>query len=365
MKICQVLSGYLRDDARIFYRQSLSLKKISEIKILLDDGKPEEIISDIEIKSVPYIYKSKNRLVDYYFKKKLYINKIKEIDADIYILHSPELLLLVNDLKKLGKKIIYDAHEDMKSHIKEKEWLPKLVRNPLSLIVNTYMMRKFSQIDGIITPHTHLLYRFLEYGLNVELIENFPKVTSNSEINTNKKYMCYTGTVYQYSYQNEIINAINNSDIIEEYQIAGYIPDNIEKILKTSKKYKFVGRLNKVQLSNFYKNALAGFVLYDYKRNLGYKAGSYGSNKLFEYLEAGVAVICTDYYLWKYIIDKYDCGYYIDVSDINTIQSQLEIILKDKNALIEKGKNGKRAIVQEFNWNISEKKLLNFIAEIK
>ena len=72
---------------------------------------------------------------------------------------------------------------------------------------------------------------------------------------------------------------------------------------------KLLGRISHLDLREFYRSSLIGIVIYDYKLNLGYDLGSYGTNKIFEYMEAGLPIICTNFILWKAIVDKYDSLY--------------------------------------------------------
>ena len=126
-QICHVISGYYRTDARVFQRQCKSLKNNGfEVSVLTNDGEPKEIIDGIPIYSCKKFYNSRIKIL--LFSTKQFYEKAIIIDADIYQLHSPELLPLGKKLKRLGKKVVYDAHEHMPMHILEKDWIPKPFR---------------------------------------------------------------------------------------------------------------------------------------------------------------------------------------------------------------------------------------------
>ena len=359
-KVCHVTSGYLRDDARIFYRQCKSLKNNGyEVSILTNDGQKDERIEGINIYSTDYW---PSRIKVLLFAKNQFIKKLHEIDADIYQLHSPELLSIVKTLKNKNKIVIYDAHEDLPSHIKEKEWIPKFLRNIISKIFKIYMNYIFEILDEIISPCDHVIQK-TKLIKNSTRITNFPIIRSSKKISKNnfierKNIICYTGTVYRYTNQQEILKALSNIRDIE-YHIAGFIDEeflNILSQLNSFNKLNYYGKISKLELQKFYNKSLIGFVVYDYKLNLGYKLGSYGTNKIFEYMEAGLPIICTDYILWKEIIDKYDCGICVEPNNYKQIENAIKFLISNKEKAYEMGQNGRKAILNEYNW-VSQEKL--------
>ncbi|MCH1547895.1 MAG: glycosyltransferase family 4 protein [Flavobacteriaceae bacterium] len=370
MKVCHIISGYYRIDARVFQRQCKSLQKDGyDVSILTNDGEPEDIIEGIVFYSCEKVYQS--RIKTLLSATKQFYKKAKGIDADVYQLHSPELFSLGLKLKKLGKKVIYDAHEDLPRHIQEKEWLPKIIRKPLSIIVEWYMNYSLSKFDFIITPHSHVLLDLKNKVKNIELIANFPIVKEShnftlEEYLKRENIICYTGTVYSYSNQELLGRIVSNFKDLK-YNIAGYMDDNLLKKLKTmilKSKFKFHGRIPFNQLPIFYNQATIGYVLYDYKLNLGYKLGSYGTNKIFEYMEEGLPFICTDYTLWKDICNNYNCGIFIPPGDENKLKEALTFLITNKEQAYKMGQNGKKAVKDIFNWTSEERKYLKIFENI-
>ena len=61
-----------------------------------------------------------------------------------------------------------------------------------------------------------------------------------------------------------------------------------------------------MEVKKIYSRSKAGMAL-NYS-NQAKDIGTLGNTKLFEFMEAKLPVICSNYLLWKEIIDKYECG---------------------------------------------------------
>jgi glycosyltransferase involved in cell wall biosynthesis len=229
----------------------------------------------------------------------------------------------------------------------------------------------YKKLDEIISPHSHVIINLKKKINKGILIPNFPIVKpkiEQSELNylSRNDIFCYSGTVYSYSNQEIICEALMYLKKAK-YKIAGYIEENHKiKILNSEAKeqIEFVGRLNQNELANFYSNSIAGLVIYDYKLNLGNKVGSYGTNKLFEYMESGIPIICTDYDLWRDIVDRYKCGIYVKPGDTYALKNAMIKIINDKKSSFEMGQNGRHAVETEFNWKFTEKDYINLYHKI-
>lgn len=360
VKICHVISGYHRTDARVFQRQCKSLKNAGfEVSLLTNDGEPEEVIDGIKVYHTKKYWPSRIKVL--LFAKQQFLSSALDIDADIYQMHSPELISLGIALQQKGKKVVYDAHEDLPRHIMEKEWLPVVFRKPISWITEKFMNKSLAKYDGIVSPHTHVVQYLSKINKNVELVANFPIIVSHfafteEEYLQRDKIMCYTGTVYSYSNQEVILDAISQIHGVK-YEIAGYIdPNHLAELSKHKvfDRVNFLGRIPWAQMQNFYHKTIMGVVIYDYKLNLGYKLGSYGTNKIFEYMEAGLPFICTDYILWKEIIDDYKCGLYVEPGNVDQIKNAIQYLLDHPKIAFEMGQNGRRAVNEKFNWRSQE-----------
>lgn len=368
-QVCILISGYPRDNARIFHRQAKSLLSSGfSVSILTNDGGIDDCVEGINIYCTDY-WKSRFKVL--LFAKKQFYRACLKINADIYFIHSPELLTLGLKLKAKGKLIIYDAHEDLPRHILEKEWLPRLFRLPISFLSNIFLNYVFSKIDALVSPHTHVIERYNLVNNNCVLITNFSKTFSQSNFDLSEylarpKAICYSGTAYFHSNQLQILDAIKDfNDVV--YNIAGTIPHKLYSDMQSHKsfnKVNFLGLLDYKYLKDFYLNARIGMVIIDYKLNLGSKRGTYAVNKMFEYMESGLPIICSDFDLWIHVIDKHNCGIYVKPGNILEIKNAIAHLLENPTLAYEMGQNGKNAVLSEYNWNSEEDKLNNLFLEV-
>lgn len=364
MKVCHVISGYFRNDARNFQRQAKSLKQVGyDVCFVTNDQEPDEEIEGINFISCSRHYPRWRVLVA---AKTQFLPELLRVNADVYQLHSPELLPLVNPLRRHGKLIVYDAHEDLPRHLIEKEWVPKFFRWPLSWLAESYMSTVLRQIDEVISPHSHVVAHLQKKIQRGVLVANFPRLSQMPEVTlaeyaARSSRVCYTGTVYAYSNQESTLDAIAAIPQVR-YTVAGYVDDRHRAALATRTGYRqseYLGRLGQMELRKLYQSSIAGLVIYDYKQNLGWKLGSYGTNKIFEYMEAGLPIICTNYTLWRDIVERHDCGICVEPGSVDGIRDAINQLDKDRNQAWRMGQNGRNAVRTEFNWTSEERKYLD------
>uniref|UniRef100_UPI004047DC4D glycosyltransferase n=1 Tax=Limnohabitans sp. TaxID=1907725 RepID=UPI004047DC4D len=368
---CQVISGYYRNDPRVFQRQSKSLLYAGyRVTIATNDGEPDEKVDGIDIRSSSQSYSSRIRTLA--LATWQFWGLLRDIDADVYQLHSPELLPIAIVLKWRGKVVVYDAHEDLPNHILDKEWIPASLRRPLSFAANLFINAVLSRIDAVVTPHHHVAEALAAVNPMVVVVANHAKMLPFDPykilpFRSRGSIVCYSGTMYSHSNQKEVLVAIE--DLIEvEYHVAGYMPPNLELELQREPAYSrfvFHGRLPWEDLRTFYETSLAGLAIIGFTRNLGGRTGTNAINKFFEYMEAGLPVICSGSRLWREIVEEYKCGICVEPGDIVQIRAAIKTLTEDRDLAELMGRNGRRAIEERFNWSVEEDKFLKIFSDIR
>lgn len=357
-KVCHMTSAHNRYDVRIFEKECKSLANNGyDVTLIVNDCYNDEIIDNVKIISTKYKYK--NRAERILNAQKFIIKKAISVNADIYHFHDPELLPVGNKLKRIGKKVIFDSHEDVPEQIKDKQWLPILLRNIISELYRIYEKHSVKRYDSIISVTPHIVERFKKINLNSIMITNYPIVSKIVEKKENAlNTICFAGGISEQWTHDKIIKAIENIDEIE-YLLAGNGTDEYIKFLKSLpgwNKVNYVGKIPHADVKDLYSKAVAGMAL-----NYSIQAkgeGTLGNTKIFEYMEAGLPIICTDYKLWQEIIDEYECGICVNPNNVKDIERAILFIIDNKDKAGEMGINGQQAIINEYNWETQKKTLI-------
>jgi glycosyltransferase involved in cell wall biosynthesis len=327
--------------------------------------KPADV-KDVDVQFISYAdhrLSRKERLKLFVSNRKM-VNKLIDLNADVYQFHDFTLLEVGRKLKKAGKHVIFDSHENYLDTIPAKVGNGGVLAHIFKSLMDLYYRKVVSQFDAIFTVSPNFVQMLMKYNPRTYMVSNYPSI-KNFEITEAKdkeSIFIYQGTVYGFSNQEEIVRAINQVDEDVRYMIIGNIADEEKVITENDIKNRvdIKGWVDKKTLDSILQHSTAGIVIFDYVPECCYKDGQVGSNKIFEYMLNGLPVICTDFRLWKeMIIDKYQCGICVKPGSVEQIKSAVEWMLLNPEESRKMGERGRYAIINEFNW---EKGLPEYIS---
>ena len=359
-RICHITSVHKFPDIRIFYKECKSLAEKYEVFLIAPNTK-DCVLYNVKVCGVKL---SSNRLVRVFQLKKVYKRAI-DIDADIYHLHDPELIQMGLKLKKKGKKVIFDSHEDIPLDIAEKKWIPYLLRYPLSQYYSFLQRYVFVKFDALISVTPSIVDKLKRINPNTYQVTNYPPISTFIDERKWKRSVCFAGLISPSWLHHKIVESLTNLDVI--YSIAGRGSEKYITRLKegeNGEKVNYVGSLKQSAVRAFIQESSIGIALYDYLPSFGYKQGSLGNNKIFEYMAAGIPIVITDFVLWKEIIDKYHCGICVNPHSPKEISSAIRFLLDNPNKCKEMGDNGRKAVCEYYNWSSQEKILFDVYESI-
>lgn len=355
-KVCHLTTVHSIDDVRIFTKECTSLAANGFNVTLIACGNEsfEEIKNGVKriLLNIPV----KNRLQRFFKRSKAVYKKALEIDADIYHFHDPELLPVGLKLKKKGKKVIYDSHEDLPRQISYKGWIPQILKKPVSFISEVLENYYAKRMDGIITVSDHIKKRFDKLHQKVVICHNYASLNEFGKISIwdeqNKNHVCYVGAISKVRGIYNIVEASQKAKV--KLEVAGSTKSNelLNQLNDSSVIYH--GYADREKVKAIFSNSFAGLVTFLPSPN----HNNANPNKLFEYMAAGLPVIASYFSAWKTIIDENQLGITVNPENIEEIAEAIRYLNQNKAIAKQMGENGRRAFEEKFNWQVEEKKLL-------
>nr|WP_293303663.1 glycosyltransferase family 4 protein [Allomuricauda sp.] len=363
-KICHLTSVHGRYDIRIFRKECVSLASFGfDVSLVVADGLDDEVMESVNIYGVP---KETSRVKRFIKATRNVYRKAIEIDADVYHFHDAELFPIGNKLKRRGKKVVFDSHEDLPRQILSKPYLPIYIRKPLASILEKYEDYCCKKYDAIITATPFINNRFLRINGNSININNYPFLNEfNVETATVAKQsnaICYIGGISKIRGLDYVVEALKKTEA--KLQLAGGIsPDAYKDELISIEgwdKVNYHGNVSRQKVKEILNQSVAGIVTFlPVPNHINAQP-----NKLFEYMSSSIPVIASNYPLWKGIVEEYDAGICVDPENSNEIADAINYLIGNPSDAEKKGVNGRKAIEEVFNWEKEKKKLMGLYLEL-
>ena len=364
-RVCHITSAHSRYDVRIFRKQCVSLANSGyETYLLVNDEHDDEIKDNVRIISTKL--QAENRIKRFWIANRKLRQKALDLGADIYHLHDPDLLPLGNKLKACGKKVVFDSHEDIPRQIRDKIWINFFLRKIIALLYEKYEASSLGRYDAVVSVTPHIVERLRLLNSNTYLITNYPVISLDGSIQkrNHNRIICFAGGISPQWNHDKIIEAISDIDSVK-YILAGKLSKQYEKkliALPGWNKVDYRGVVDFTHVKKIYEASSVGMAL-NYCTQLG-GSGTLGNTKLFEYMEAGLPVVCTNYSLWEEIVKTYACGFVVDPHDVNAIRNAIETLLDNPQVALDMGSSGRDAVKEKYNWKTQEKKFLDLYSDL-
>lgn len=364
-KVCHMTSVHAPEDVRIFKKECVSLAEAGYETYLVEQGDSYEK-DGVHIIGVGA--QENGRLARIFKMSRRVYKEALKIDADIYHFHDPELLPYGLKLKKKGKKVIFDSHENTAISIKEKYYIPRFLRNFIYHCYRKYEERICQYLDAVIYVSPNFVNDFSRLNKRIILLPNYPIVDKDNyrEPLENSDSIIFAGLVIPTWSHENIIEAIKDIDSIK-YTICGGVSDEYLSKLKKMpgwKKVDYKGRIPHEGVAKEMENSFIGVALMQPHLNSMGHQGTLGNTKVFEEMMAGLPVICTDFELWKPIIEENHCGICVDPNDIMQIHNAIVYLQNNREEARRMGKQGRRMVVEKYNWSVIKEDLLRLYEDI-
>ncbi len=290
------------------------------------------------------------------------------LDADIYHLHDPELIPAGLRLKRLGKTVIFDAHEDVPLQLLSKPYLRPATRRALAAAygaLERYACRRF---DGIVAATPSIRDKFLQINNTTIDVSNYPLLCEfgvPADWQRKLPQACYVGSIAAVRGIGELVAACATLRSGARVSLAGRFDDAaLQRRLMAQpgwERIDMLGHLDRTGVAVTMARSMAGLVTL-------HAAPNYLDAlpvKMFEYMAAGIPVIASGIPLWRSIVETSNCGVCVDPADPRAIAAAIDYLVTHPEQARRMGLNGRRAVVERYHWAPQGKKLVAFYEQLQ
>lgn len=349
--VAHVTSVHRSDDPRIYLKECATLAQAGYDVILIARGAAPAAAHGVRFVSLG---EAGGRLARMLVMPVRMLLAARQVRADLYHLHDPELLPVGIVLKLLGLRVVYDAHEDLPRQISYKPYIPGWAQRPVALAAGGLEQFAVRLLDGVVAATPRIAARFP--ASKVTLVQNFP-VSSEFAAGPTRPYGERSPLVGYVGRLTREVGAIVMADAARivaprrdvRFVLAGPIePGLAETITRrtSSVLVELPGRLDRPEVMALLQDARVGLVLFQPVANY---VEAYPT-KLFEYMASELPVVASDFPVWREIVAEVDCGLLADPTDPIAVADAIEELLADPERAAAMGRRGRQAVLEHYRW---------------
>ena len=263
------------------------------------------------------------------------------------------------------KPLVYDSHEVQTS------------RTGYDSSIYGKMEKFFiNRMDTMIVEnHTRAKYNEVLYGFYPNVVHNYPFIKNKVvdiqvdlheilRLPENEKILLYQGGIQAGRGLDKLIQAVPKFDegtlvLIGDGRIKPELIKMVEE-MNLQAKVKFLPKVPLSELPKYTKSAYIGFQVLN---NINYNHYSASSNKLFEYMMAGVPVVACDFPEIKRVVEGEETGICIDSHKPEEIAAAVNKLMANQALRKRLSENSLKAS-ELFNWENERELFINVYAKV-
>jgi glycosyltransferase involved in cell wall biosynthesis len=356
-KVSHISTVHPAFDVRIFHKECRSLAQAGfDVNFVVTHIR-DEAVEQVSIVRLP---KTPNRAARMLVNPFLALRRALGTGSVIFHIHDPELVPVGLLLKLAGKKVIYDAHEDLPRQILSKTWIDLRLRRLVAAVAESVEDFAATRFDWVVAATPTIGERFLKLNANTIVLNNYPLTREMPELaewEGRERAACYFGVISSGRGIEEIIRALEFTDAT--LHLAGPVsePAFLKRLqcLPAWSRVRYHGILGRGQVMGYMAGSRIGLACLHPEPN----HVDSQPIKVYEYWGAGLPIVASNFPRWMELIEGNRGGLCVDPMDPARIASAINYLLENDNEARRMGQNGRRLVETTLNWNSEEEKLLS------
>ena len=352
-------------DNRVFHRECRSLAAAGYEVVLLAPGEAQ-VVDGIRVGGLP---RCGNRLSRMSLGVGRAFLKALATPADIYHFHDPELICAGLLLRLLGKRVVYDIHEDNRTALQEREYLPSWLR---SLVAGTLgrVEEGASRCFHLVLAERYYAERFPR-GQAVLNYARFPVLDEDRLVarpRAGHPRLIYTGNVKTYRGAHRHARLLEHLPEAELFLVGRCdraLAADLQACADPSRLHidGVGGHVPHERIVSYYlrETWTAGLALFPSGPHTRRKE----LTKIFEYMAYGIPVLCADFPNLRRIVEGAECGICVDPENEAEAVEAVRYLWENPEVATRMGERGREAVRTTYNWDIQAGRLVRFYKAIQ
>jgi glycosyltransferase involved in cell wall biosynthesis len=359
VKVCHLTSVHPPHDPRILQRECRSLAAAGFEVVLVAPADRDEVVEGVQLRCVPL---RGSRLARWARTIRDVYRRALDEDADVYHLHDPELLPVGHALRRRGKQVIYDVHEDYVTAILQKGYLPSLLRRPMASLADIAERRAARSFHVVLAERyyserfpagRHVLnYPVIDLWHSIgPLFDTVPRVLYTGSITVDRGALLHAKLVrlvpdMEVHLVGRLSGALRDRALLE----AGPNADRL--VMPFVDRYVRPGEILEYCRGQRW---LAGLAVFPATPHYGRKE----LTKFFEYMAMGLPVIASHLPTWEALLNRTEAGFTVNSERLEEVVDAIELLRTDRAVGEGMGRAGRRAVQAEYSWASQARELVD------
>lgn len=365
IRVAVLTTVHVPTDTRIYHRQCKALAEAGyAVTLVAQDG------IDAPIPGVTNVAlgRARNRVTRVGVTTLRAMAAALRLRAQIVHLQDPELVPVGLLLRLLGRRVVYDVHEDYPQRVRHKTYLAGWQRAVFPALVAGLERGAGRLLSAVVAATPEIAARFPRDRCIT--VQNFPELGELGDLPTadyaeRAPRVAYVGDLTRERGVLEAIEAIarcrtpgTRLDLAGPVscpevraRIDAGLPDDVT----------LHGRLDRPAVRALLARARIGLVLmhplpgYDVSWPV----------KLFEYMAAGLPIVASDFATWRARFAEVGGIRFVDPRDPDAAAAAIDGLLADPEAARAQGEAGRAAVRARYSWEREREKLLHLYAKLQ
>jgi glycosyltransferase involved in cell wall biosynthesis len=373
MRVAHVSIVHRPHDIRIFHKECRTLIAAGhEVHLLVPDP-PAPVTDGIRFHQIPglggvnYVWRAIPKL-------RAVHRRALAVDAAVYHLHDPHLIPVGLLLKRAGRTVVYDAHEDS-----PRQAVSIYADSPLVGWTHWAVWSLFERLarrsfDAFVAATPRIGTHYPERS---RVVRNFPLVEEFSvpmldgdriPYTSRENRVIYVGGISYVRCIREMVDMLAElpTELDARLTLMGQFSKELPELEADVRarpgwaRVDHLGYRPRADVVAQLARAKIGLVLmYPLPNHVEAMP-----NKMWEYMAAGLPIVASDFPFWKGILAEVGCGLAVDPQDPAAIADAVASLFADPDEADEMGRRGREAFLSRYNWGPEAERLVELYDEL-